>query len=272
MDIYFTTEWGELNTYIEEGKPHIFECKTEFGSIKNLFIMRKIPMLVDGEQYYDLSSPYGYGGPYIENCQPGRKQELLSEYEKQFGKYCREHKIVSEFVRFHPIVENGIDFKEIYNAECIKHAVGTSLEKDNPAQEEFSKSCRKNIRKALNAGVQWKIAKSPQSISSFIKVYYSTMDRNEVGKFYYFSESYFQKCLELFGENIILVEAVYEGNVIVAGFYICYGPVIHAHLSGTLREYIHLSPAYVIKYATAVWGKSMAINSALWRRYNKRAE
>lgn len=30
---------------------------------------------------------------------------------------------------------------------------------------------------------------------------------------------------------------------------------IHAHLSGTLKEYLYLSPAYIVKYATAVWGK-----------------
>lgn len=254
-DIYFTPAWGELNTYIEEGWPQIFECDTIYGKIRNMFIVRKIPVLIKDEQYYDISSPYGYGGPYIENCKSGYKQKLLQEYETQFGEYCKRNRIVSEFVRFHPIVDNGIDFKAIYNAECIRHTVGTSLEKDDPVQEEFSKSCRKNIRRALNAGVQWRVTENPGDISSFIKVYYSTMDRNEAGKFYYFKEEYFQKCLELFGENIILVEAVYEENVIAAGFYICSGSVIHAHLSGTLREYIHLSPAYVIKYATAVWGK-----------------
>ncbi|NLJ25968.1 MAG: hypothetical protein GX354_11225 [Firmicutes bacterium] len=31
--------------------------------------------------------------------------------------------------------------------------------------------------------------------------------------------------------------------------------LIHAHLSGTLADYLHLSPAYVLRYAITVWGK-----------------
>lgn len=254
MDIYFTPEWGIVNTYIEDGKPELFEYKDSYGCIKSLFILREIPWAIDGTTYYDISSPYGYGGPYVENCN-GNLEILLKGYERTFEAYCRENRIVSEFVRFHPIAGNVAVFGEMYHAECIRHTVGTSLAADDPVQAEFSKSCRKNIRRTLKAGVTWKITENPKDISSFLKLYYSTMDRNRAGRFYYFPEAYFKKCLELFGRQIILVEIIYEGNVIAAGFYICSDGVIHAHLSGTLREYLYLSPAYAIKYATAVWGR-----------------
>lgn len=35
--------------------------------------------------------------------------------------------------------------------------------------------------------------------------------------------------------------------------------MIAAHLSGTLSEYLHLSPAYIIKYATAEWASNNGI-------------
>lgn len=255
MDIYFTPEWGIVNTYIEEGKPEVYECRNDFGCIRNQFVLRKIPLKIDGVQYYDITTPYGYGGPYIESCVPGKQEELLAGYERDFGTYCRENRIVSEFVRFHPFAGNVRVFKKVYNAECIRHTVGTSLEADDPVQEEFSKSCRKNIRRVLKSGISWKITENPEDISGFLKVYYSTMDRNRAGGFYYFPEAYFKRCLELFGKNIILVEVMFENTVIVSGFYIRSDGVIHAHLSGTLNEYLHLSPAYAIKYATVVWGK-----------------
>ena len=31
---------------------------------------------------------------------------------------------------------------------------------------------------------------------------------------------------------------------------------IHAHLSGTDTEYLYLSPAYILKYGTVIWGKN----------------
>ena len=255
MDIYFTPEWGEVNKLIEHGEPFLYVFKSEVGCIKNLSVKREIPLLVDGVQYYDISTPYGYGGPYIELCADGKKEQLLGEYKAAFGQYCTENRIVSEFVRFHPIENNGKDFSAIYDARCIRQTVGTNLECDDPAAEEFSKSARKYIRRAIRDGITWRVTKGPQDVSQFVDIYYSTMDRDQARDYYYFSPEYFNKCLELFRENVLFVEAIYQERTIAAGFYFCYGDTIHAHLSGTLKEYLHLSPAYIIKYATAMWGK-----------------
>ena len=255
MDIYFTPEWGEVNKLIEPGEPfqYVFESKT--GCIKNLIIKREIPRLVDGEQYYDIVTPYGYGGPYIESCVEGKKDQLLEEYKVNFGRYCNANKIVSEFVRFHPIINNGRDFSRIYEAQCIRQTVGTNLESDDPVANEFSKSARKYVRRAVRDGVIWRVTEGPRDVSQFVDIYYSTMDRNNATDYYYFPLEYFNKCLELFRDHILFVEAIFHEKTIAAGFYLCYGDTIHAHLSGTLKEYLHLSPAYIIKYATAMWGK-----------------
>ena len=255
MDIYFTPEWGEVNKLIEPGEPfqYVFESKT--GCIKNLIIKREIPRLVDGEQYYDIVTPYGYGGPYIESCVEGKKDQLLEEYKVNFGRYCNANKIVSEFVRFHPIINNGRDFSRIYEAQCIRQTVGTNLESDDPVANEFSKSARKYVRRAVRDGVIWRVTEGPRDVSQFVDIYYSTMDRDNATDYYYFPLEYFNKCLELFRDHILFVEAIFHEKTIAAGFYLCYGDTIHAHLSGKLKEYLHLSPAYIIKYATAMWGK-----------------
>src|SRR5699024_5223462 len=39
------------------------------------------------------------------------------------------------------------------------------------------------------------------------------------------------------------------------GFYFIYENIIHIHLSGTLSEYLHLSPAYILRYGVTEWGK-----------------
>ena len=85
------------------------------------------------------------------------------------------------------------------------------------------------------------------------------MNRNEASDYYYFDDDYFSDCLRYYGKNILLVEAYWEGKTIAAGLYFFYGKIIAAHLSGTLSEYLHLSPAYIIKYATAEWAKNNGI-------------
>ena len=51
------------------------------------------------------------------------------------------------------------------------------------------------------------------------------------------------------------MEAIYNQKTIAMGFYFIYNRFIHAHLSGTLSEFLHLSPAYILKYAITEWGK-----------------
>ncbi len=256
LDIYFQKEYGMINELIEDGTSYIFECSTECGKVSNLFILREIPEKIKGRQYYDIVSPYGYGGPVIMDCADKDKELLLERYRQQFGQYCEEHNIVSEFIRFHPIVGNGIDFQEIYHLECIRKTVGTNLTGfDDPVQEEFSKSCRKRIRRALRDGITYQITREPKDLSTFKEIYYLTMKRNKASDYYYFTDKYFEQCLKFFPKNILLVEAVYENKVIAAGFYFVWDKVIHIHLSGTLSEYLYLSPAYILRYAVTLWGK-----------------
>lgn len=255
MDIYFTKEWGIVNEIIEDGEARVFQLKTENGSIKNIFILRKIPFLVEGKQYYDITTPYGYGGPIIESYVSGKKDELIQEYEEKFTEYCKKNDIVSEFIRFHPILKNYLDFKKIYNIEYLRHTVGTDLTKENPVEEEFSKSCKKYVKKAIKNGISYEIIENPDSLIEFIEVYKSTMNRKNAKEFYYFSDEYFKKCVGYFSENIVFIKVSLNKELIAAGFYLKYGEILHAHLSGTRAEFLEFSPAYILKYAITLWGK-----------------
>ncbi len=260
-DIYFDKNYGKLYEHTEKGKAKIFEYEDENGKISNQFIIREIPIKVDGNTYYDIVTPYGYGGPIIKKRKEGREKKLLKAYEENFKQYCKENNIVSEFVRFHPIINNALDFKELYNAVCIRKTLGTNLKDfEQPEKEEFSKSCRKNIRRALNKGITFKVTEAPNSINNFKEIYYSTMDRNNATDYYYFGDEYFSNMIKYFNKNMVLVEAIYEEKVIACGLYFIYKKIIHIHLSGTLSEYLYLSPAYMLRYAITLWGKENGYN------------
>lgn len=260
-DIYFNENYGKLYEKIEKGKAEIFKYEDENGLISNQFLLREISIIIDENKYFDIVTPYGYGGPIIEKCKTGKEKELVNKYYENFKEYCRKNNIISEFVRFHPILNNAKCFKEIYNAQCIRKTLGTNLKDfDDPVKAEFSKSCRKNIRQAINKGISYKITKGPDNLDTFRKIYYSTMDRNHATDYYYFPEQYFDDILKFFKENIILVEAIFEGKTIASGLYFIYNKIIHIHLSGTLSEYLYLSPAYVLRYAVTLWGKKNGYN------------
>lgn len=255
-DIYFNSNYGKLYENHEKGKNVVFKFESQHGEVKHMFIKREIPNMINDEKYYDIITPYGYGGPVISDCKEEYKDLLVSEYKKDFQRYCEENNIISEFVRFHPIEKNAKDFKTMYDVSYAGNTVGTNLiEFEDPFQSEYSKSCRKNIRKALKNDITFNITENPSDVNKFMEIYYSTMDRNKAKDFYYFDEEYFNNCVHYFKGNLLLVEALYEEKTIAMGFYFIYENYIHIHLSGTLSEYLYLSPAYVLRYAVTQWGK-----------------
>ena len=256
-DIYFVPEYGELYEEIEHGKLVEFKFENELGVVTNLFIKRTINTLYNSTQYFDIVTPYGYGGPIIRDCNiDSNKTKLVRAYEKAFSKYCEEEKIVSEFIRFHPLLKNYEDFKNIYNVLYLRKTVGTNLKaSDDPFQSEFSKKARQITRRAMRDGVEYEIIEKPVNFESFNELYNGTMERNKADNYYYFGQSYFNEMVEKIPSNIILVRVTFEGKILGEELYLSHGKFLHSHLVGTLKEYLNLSPAYVLKYAITQWGK-----------------
>ena len=253
FDIYFEPDYAKLYESVENGKAMLFEHQSNYGKVHHLFIKREIPIKLNNKTYYDIVTPYGYGGPLFIDSKDHKL--LASEFNLVFESYCKSNNIVSEFVRFHPIIENNVYLDQVYNISKIRKTVGTNLEYDNPFQEEFSKSTRKTIRRVLKSGVKFDVIEAPDNLSTFMEIYYSTMDRNNAVDYYYFDTQYFKNCLSLFKDNIVLVNIKLDDKVIASSLNFKGTDSIHVHLSGTLSEYLSYSPAYITKYATLLWAK-----------------
>ena len=252
-DIYFEPDYAELyETEENRAVEYRFEC--EYGFITNLFLKRQIDIkLPDEVQYFDLVTPYGYGGPVIHWTKD--KEKLIQAYMDDFGRYTEKEHIIAEFVRFHPILGNGVDFKEVYKSIFDRKTVGTNLTYDDVIAKEFSKHKRKDIRKALkNPEIRYEVTENPSTLQDFLKIYYSTMDRDKADDYYYFKPDYFQAMLEKFRGHITAGRVFLGDQLIAMGVYFRYGKYLHAHLSGTLSEYLDYSPANILKYALAVYG------------------
>lgn len=259
-DIYFERDYGRLYEKIEQGTCEVFEFQHPLGSVSHLFIKRLIPVCINEEPYYDISTPYGYGGPRIINCQEGSESQLVHAFHDAFEEYCRKENIVSEFVRFHPLFTNAQDFNSSYELTFRRYTTGTNLKDyEDPIKSEFSKSKQKSIRKALAAGVEYRVTVNPPDLEEFKRIYYRTMGRKNAEAVYYFNDDYFEEMLQHLGKNILLVEVLYEGQAIAMGLNMVYDKFIHIHLSGTMEEFHHLSPAFVMRQALVMWGKDNGI-------------
>ncbi|WP_422123910.1 peptidoglycan bridge formation glycyltransferase FemA/FemB family protein [Planococcus sp. X10-3] len=256
IDLYLDKRYGELYENIENGICEIFEYKNSLGTVRHMFIQRNIPESINGQVYYDIVTPYGYGGPVISECSLENRKQLVREFGKAFAQYCREEKIVSEFIRFHPLLDNAEDFKEVYDVRYMRPTVGTNLLAfEDPVAVEFSKTTRKNIRRAIKEGVTYRVIENPKNLDAFKDIYFTTMKRKNADEYYFFDNEYFEGLLENFGDRLLLTEAQYEGYTIGMTLTFKYKKRLHTHLSGGDEKFHHFYPAYIMHYATVRWGK-----------------
>lgn len=253
-DIYFEENYGKLHEHMYNGVSEVFLFESSDGKVHHSFLKRQIPQKLQGKTYFDLITPYGYGGPIIIELK-GDKSKLVEEFAQAFRQYCIKENIVSEFIRYHPLLENYKDFSAVFNTSFMRQTVATRLCGKDPFEEEFSKGARKTTRQALRKGFHWEIIKSPKSLEEFKKIYANTMDRNQATDFYYFDDTYFQQLLELLGEHILVINVYEDEDCISSGLYFVYNNFMHAHLSGTHADYLKDNPAYILKKLSVDWGK-----------------
>lgn len=260
-DIYFEEVYAKSTEFIEGGVSEVFDYKDENGHIRNTFIRRSLEDVNEEyKDYFDITTPYGYGGPVIVELN-GNKETLLKNYEEAFNKYCNDNNIITEFIRFHPVIQNALDFKMVYETQYLRNTVATIVEGiEDPFMDQFSRSARKKIRRMLRDDkISYEVIESPENLDTFKKIYYDTMDRNDAKDFYYFDDEYFEFVDEKLKNNLLNVNIYYEDKCIASGLYFYYYPYIHTHLSGTDQEYLDMSPAYLLKYATLEFAKDKKI-------------
>lgn len=252
QDIYFSHEYFMSSLLLDEGEAILFFFESRNGKVAFPVVKRKIENESNME-IYDITTPYGYGGPLVQAS--GDEQALLLEFRDALDEYCQAHRIISEFVRFHPLLEN---YRFLQDRMDIIHASNTvkiGLQEDGDLLGHIPGKNRNMIRKAMKSGVEIRKIDMEENLEEFILIYYATMRRNEASAFYFFTESYFRKTIELFGSDLHLFGAFLDGKMISATLILTHGKYMHYHLSGSLGEYRNLGANNLLLFKIAEWGQ-----------------
>lgn len=233
-DIHFVPEYARGFEKHEGGKVEVFRHTSAAGEVSHLFIRR--PILVNRyEAYSDILTPYGYGGPVIETCEPGRETELAEEYRVAFDRYCREEKIVCNFTRFNPIFRNNEIFAGSYDeVSAIRDIVIVDLTKD-VYHEEFDKTARKNLKK-YDGEISIEYDPDCARLQDFVDIYYDTMDKNNAKDFYYFDREYFERLVRENEGHVSLYHAYVGDEMIASKLLLTEGEIVYSQFGGTKKD------------------------------------
>lgn len=202
---------------------------------------------------FDAETPYGYGGPLLENA----SDEILKEYYDLKNEWATENKIVSEFTRFNPLEQNYKYTNTNQTLLNIKSTIYMDLQSEEQIIKDMDSKNRNMIRKAIKNNVLIKIADDSNLeyvIDKFKHLYKETMDRNKATEFYYFDDQYFDKFFKDMKGKYKLFYAEYNNDIIATSIFIFNNKNIHYYLSGANKKFLNLAPNNLLLFEVAKWG------------------
>jgi hypothetical protein len=204
----------------------------EFVREERTFINRTVKRIINWEgrvledgPFYDLETPSGYGGIYINTTDPVFIQEALSVYRR----YCEEQDIIAEFIRFNPLFKNSqIIGPHLDYFSQNRLTVDIDLRKRyDEIQLGYSQTTRNYLRKPS----KFRFVDSISPVA-FYDLYQSTMKRNNASSNYRFSPNYFNNIFE--NVDCKFYGAYSHNTLVSAALVILSTKSAYYHLAGNL--------------------------------------
>ena len=232
VDVYLTREYAEASCLLEPGRPVFLHAGgTVFPAI-----------LRDGPA--DVITPYGYGGPV-----GGDQARFWEAYEE----WCRANRVVTTFIRFHPLYANHRDAPSRVKVERLAGTVAWRLDEEGDLFERMHRHHHRVVRKALAAGVEASATLAPESLERFVGLYEKTMERQEAAGFYYFPPEYWRALETELREHVVLFEAGEDAALLC----LASPPWLHYHLGASSEAGRKLGASTLLFLEAARWAEEL---------------
>jgi hypothetical protein len=247
LDIYYCDAFLSQEALLNDGEYEIFTCTEE----SNVFVYPyiKINLGKQHPRYYDITSPYGYCGPYCND------EGLFLKAEELFIEHTRSQNVVSEFVRYHYLYNATQQFR--HNISNSKNRtivlLNTSQCWDNIWQSEFSGTNRNLVRKLENEGYMFDIVNYDSHIKEFIKMYYATMSNANAAGYYYFENDFFINLKKSLGDRLFIARVSKEDITYCYSLFFATGKFLTYYLSARNLEYPKIPATNLMLSKAANW-------------------
>lgn len=197
------------------------------------------------DTYFDLITPYGYGGFIGE----------IGDYDSLndvYSQYCINNRYVCEFVRF----ELFSDYSQHYSGktESRTHNVIRNLgDSIDEIWMDFKNKVRKNVKRANTYALEIVADETGKYLDDFLRIYYGTMERSHAEEQFYFKKQFFEKLISM--DNAIMFHVKLEGKIISTELVLYGENNCYFYLGGTDSEYFYTRANDFLKFEIIKWAK-----------------
>ncbi|MCI8280678.1 MAG: GNAT family N-acetyltransferase [Lachnospiraceae bacterium] len=203
-------------------------------------------------QYFDLISPYGYGGFW------GNVKEYAA-LNQAYEAYCISQGYVCEFVRFTLFG----DYREHYSGEVTTRTHNVVRTLKMPLEElwmDVKQKVRKNVKRAKKNGLKLVMENTGTHLNEFLDIYYSTMERSGAEGEFYFSKQFFETLNQMEG-NFMYFYALYEEQIVSAELVLYGARNAYSYLGGTRKEFFEVRPNDYLKFEIIKWAHEKGLRN-----------
>lgn len=239
QDVYFLPEY--LYPYAEsEG---VEACCVVYTNKDAIFMYPFLKSVIQQDELFphleglqDVQSAYGYGGPVVNAA--GEDPVFLDEVWKIFSDWCSGEQVISEFVRFHPLLDNVRWASQAM--KIFKDRITVPIMLENYPQAVLDSSYyrvhRQMLRKAERVGFTFHTLSARSELSWFVPLYQNTQDFLQAGDETRFGSDYFRCLIEGFDAKAWLGVVKHSGEIAAAALVLEGTTFLHSHLMGYRRD------------------------------------
>lgn len=255
-DVYYLSGYVKAFQINGDGTPVLFYV--EQLQIKAIVVYLKRDIAGDKKlhglpqgQYFDLITPYGYGGLLCEG--EINEENVLSVYNELVD-CLRLQDVICEFVRWHPLLANSDPLRKVLDVVDMGYTIHMDLTSKEIIWNNITSKNRNTIRGAIKKGVTIEHSSDPVLFDVFQDIYNQTMLRDNANKYYIFPLEFYKSIVKDLSENYQLFYALLDGKIIAMSIIIFANNKMHYHLSGSLADYRNYNPSNLLLYEAACWG------------------
>lgn len=251
-DVYYLSGYVKAFQINGDGEPLLLFFEDKDIRAVNVVIKRdvasfeKLSEMVEKNRYYDIVTPYGYGGFIVEG-------KDTSRLEEEYVKYCQDHNIVCEFVRFHPLLKNYQSLDHFYHQCCLGKTIAINTETAEIIWKNFTSKNRNMVRKAQKSGLKVYWTRDESIIDVFMEIYNATMDKDEADDYYYFDRKFYESILNDLKYNALWFYTKKEDEIAAISIFLFANGRMHYHLSASRKKYQSLAPTNLLLYEASLW-------------------
>jgi len=235
--------------------------RTARGGILYPVILRPLaqePWVQDDGGACDLTSPYGYGGPFAWGVSPAE----AADFWKRFDAWAAARRVVSAFARLSLFSGSLLPWNGHLSVRGPNVVRSLDLS-DQELWADYSYKVRQNVQRARRMGIRVAIDHTGKRLDEFIAVYLTTMKRRAAADSYFFPRTFFESICSDLEKHFVFFHVILGTEIIASEIVLLSENHAYSYLGGSLPAAMELRANELLKHESFLWCRAAGKKSII---------